>query len=85
MTLEYVDHLQCDSVTFSLRIVGVCVPRRISDAVSWKHQCPGLKKKKSRKCCYFFGSVHTCFCIATLCPINVVDHRNEKIIFNGFF
>ena len=30
-----------------------------------------------RKCCHFFGVEHTDFCLAFLCPINVVEHRQE--------
>ena len=75
MTTKYVNDLQCDNIIFSLRFVGIGVPPRIfwrgplEAPVSWF----GL----GWTCCQVFGVVQTDFCIASLCPPSVVEHRHE--------
>ena len=77
MTLEYVHHLRCGTVPLSLGVVGIFVPprllgRRLQEApVSWFDFC--------RKCCHFFGVVHTDFCVAFLCPFSVVELCIDRI------
>ena len=42
MALEYVNHVQCDNMTFSLRFVGISVLTIFSDSGTRKHHCPGV-------------------------------------------
>ena len=68
MTLECVNHF--------VRFVDISIPPRMFLTRALRStQCPGLNF--GRKCCHFFGIVHTGLCIAFLCPHNVVEHRHE--------
>ena len=76
-TLECVNHLQCYTVQLSLVFVGISVPPRLFGR--GLQQAPVLWLDLCRKCCHFFGIPQTGFCIAFLCPINVVEHRNAVL------
>ena len=75
VTLEHVNHPQCDDVSFSLEFVEISVAPRIfrrspkEAPVSWL--------ELGRKCCLFFSNVQTSFCLALLCPFNVVEDKHE--------
>ena len=81
--LEFVNHLQRDNIQLSLTYVGICVPPRIF----WRgpQEAPVPWLELGRKCCHFSGIVQTSFCLAFLCPSNVVEHRHEYDPFIDIF
>ena len=79
MTLEYVNHLQCDNIpcprgSLESAFHHFFLTRApISTSVPWI--------ELGRTCSHFLGSMQTLFGVALLCPINVVEQRHEHDLF----